>query len=71
MSDYIKPVAGALIPHIGGILGSFVSRSNIKSWYEVRISMYTITTFTAFLFVEAVCVAYYPLRHFLFQFQWI
>ncbi|KAK3098514.1 hypothetical protein FSP39_020237 [Pinctada imbricata] len=34
MSDYVEPVVASLIPHIGGILGSFVSRSNIKTWYE-------------------------------------
>ncbi|XP_063402911.1 translocator protein-like isoform X1 [Mytilus trossulus] len=34
MSEYIAPVGATLLPHIGGVLGGFVSRKNMKTWFE-------------------------------------
>uniref|UniRef100_A0A0B6YXR4 TspO/MBR-related protein n=1 Tax=Arion vulgaris TaxID=1028688 RepID=A0A0B6YXR4_9EUPU len=34
MSDYVAPVAAVLLPNVGGIIGSFFTRRNIKTWYE-------------------------------------
>ena len=35
MSDYIVPVGASLLPHVGGFLGGYVTKNNIKTWYEV------------------------------------
>ena len=35
MSDYIRPIGTCFLPSIGGILGGFVTKNNMKTWYEV------------------------------------
>ena len=34
MSDYIVPVGASLLPHVGGFFGGYVTKNNIKTWYE-------------------------------------
>ncbi|CAG5127035.1 unnamed protein product [Candidula unifasciata] len=34
MSDYVRPLAMILLPNLGGFVGGFITRRNIKTWYE-------------------------------------
>ncbi|XP_064617627.1 translocator protein-like [Liolophura sinensis] len=34
MSDFLKPAVAVIIPNLGGIAGSFLTRQNIPTWYE-------------------------------------
>jgi len=31
---YIKPIVFTAFPHVGGLAGAFITRKNIKNWYE-------------------------------------
>ena len=46
-----KPTAACLLPHLGGILGGFITRKNIKNWYEKVCMFVQLTSIeTGFLF---------------------
>ncbi|XP_005110199.1 translocator protein isoform X2 [Aplysia californica] len=34
MSDYLAPTLAVILPNLGGIAGSFITRKNIPNWYE-------------------------------------
>jgi benzodiazapine receptor len=33
MSDYLAPLAAIVIPNLGGIAGSFITKRSLKTWY--------------------------------------
>ncbi|GFR78069.1 translocator protein isoform X1 [Elysia marginata] len=39
MSDYVRPAAAIGLPFVGGIAGSFISKSNIPNWYEAFVDI--------------------------------
>lgn len=32
--EYAKPISLTLLPHLGGFLGGFITRKNVKNWYD-------------------------------------
>lgn len=34
MSDYVKIAGAVLLPHIGGLYGSFITKDEVKGWYK-------------------------------------
>uniref|UniRef100_A0A2C9K612 Translocator protein n=1 Tax=Biomphalaria glabrata TaxID=6526 RepID=A0A2C9K612_BIOGL len=34
MSDYLAPAAAIILPNIGGLAAGYITRGNIKTWYE-------------------------------------
>lgn len=40
MEKYIPLATAIAIPHIGGVMGAFITRREVKTWYEVWKFMY-------------------------------
>lgn len=35
-NNYLKIAAAVIIPNVGGWMGSFITRNNLKPWYASR-----------------------------------
>ena len=57
--EYLKPTAACLLPHLGGILGGFITRKNIKNWYE-KVCSCTVLQW------KRNCSFFFPICHIFF-----
>ena len=51
MAQWLPSVSLTLLPHIGGIAGAFITKKQVKSWYDVSPSDQAIYMKNIFLFV--------------------